>query len=98
MVNGEAHLAFWCAIEAGKTYTVEPLSGFPVIRDLIVDTGQAYDRFVGSELRMKTYAPITEIKNLEPTLWWGPEETGMMAKGLCTEETATASTANWPAI
>lgn len=79
-VNGVPHLACWCAIEAGKIYTVEPLAGFPVIRDLIVDTNQAYERFVGSELQMKTYQPLTELKNLEPSLWWGASENGMAAK------------------
>lgn len=70
MVNGTAKLACWAKIEAGKKYKIEPLTGFPVIKDLVVDYKKAYNRFVDSECQIKTYEPMTDIAPMDPKIFW----------------------------
>lgn len=71
MVDGIPKLACWARVNPGESHTVEPLSGFPVVRDLVVDNANAYDRFVQADLSIKTYQPMTEVKELDPDVWWG---------------------------
>lgn len=74
LVNNEPHLACWARVEAGKTYQLDPLPGFPVIKDLIVDNERAYKRFLDSSVSTKTKAPIElpmSYTNTEsPDIWW----------------------------
>ena len=40
MINGQAKHACMTTVEPGDEITVEPLKGYPVIRDLVVDFGR----------------------------------------------------------
>ena len=74
MVDGTPKLACWARVEPGETYTIEPLAGFEVIRDLVVDNSKAYDRFVQSDLSIRTYKPLTGVKDLAPEVYWGADD------------------------
>ncbi|MDR1185545.1 MAG: 4Fe-4S dicluster domain-containing protein [Coriobacteriales bacterium] len=71
-VDGMPRLACWSRVDTGKTYRVEPLPGFPVIKDLVIDRKRTYERFVGTDASIKTYEPIINPKALDGDLWWGP--------------------------
>jgi succinate dehydrogenase/fumarate reductase iron-sulfur protein len=87
MVDSFPKLACWARIEPGGSYDIEPLNGFPVIKDLVVKREMALERFVKSDLSVKTYKPLTEIRPLDPSIWWGTSEDGMTQKdfGRCRE-------------
>ncbi|MBC5585086.1 4Fe-4S dicluster domain-containing protein [Eggerthella sp. NSJ-70] len=70
-VDGVPKLACWARVEPGKSYRVEPLAGFPIVKDLMVDNARAYDRFVQSDLSIKTYRPMDEVRALDADVWWG---------------------------
>ena len=71
MINGEPRLACMTAIEDGDTVLLEPLAGFPVIRDLIVDNEKAKRRFVQASVNLKTSSPDKICKPIEPAeKWW----------------------------
>ncbi len=40
MINGQAKHACMAVVTAGDKITLEPLAGFPIIRDLVVDAGR----------------------------------------------------------
>lgn len=63
MVDGEACLA--CQKVLTGEHTIEPLAGFPVIRDLVVDRSAAYQRFVGANSSIKTMGPKDVLKPME---------------------------------
>lgn len=69
-VDGTPRLACFAPLSADKEHTLEPLHGFPVIRDLVVDRGKAYARFLDSGAAIKTIDPIVKPKDIEPKLWW----------------------------
>ena len=52
MVNGKPAMACFTPIKEGRDITVEPLRGFPVERDLIVDKSKMHDRISAIERRI----------------------------------------------
>lgn len=73
MIDGKAGLACWTCLEPGE-HTFEPLKGFPVIRDLKVDTSAVYERYVQTDVANKTVEPIAEVKDIEYDLYWNTLE------------------------
>lgn len=70
MVDGVPRLACWTKAEKGKTYTVEPLRGFPVIKDLVVDKSAVYQKYVDANVAIQSAKPITKLDAFEPGLYW----------------------------
>ena len=60
MLDGEAVLACYKTLKPGVYHTIEPLKGFPVIRDMLVDRSQMRRRLDASDLSMNT------LKSLKP--------------------------------
>lgn len=54
MVNGKPAMACFTPIENGQDITVEPLRGYPVERDLIVDKTEMQDRISKLERRVRS--------------------------------------------
>lgn len=69
MIDGKAGLACWTPLTPG-THTFEPLTGFPVIRDLVVDRERAYQKILKVAPQTLTVDPIVEVKNIDRTLYW----------------------------
>lgn len=67
MVDGNPSLACTTAL-TGK-HTFEPLAGFPVVRDLIVDKKKAYARFLDSSHTIKTLGPKEVLKPIDGETW-----------------------------
>ncbi len=69
VIDGIPGLACWTTLEPG-THTFEPLTGFPVIKDLVVDRSAIKERFTDTEPYNKTVNPISEIKDIDYDLYW----------------------------
>lgn len=82
MVNGAAKLACMTQVNDGDEILLEPLSGFPVIRDLIVDNDRAHQRFVQASVNLKTSSPDAVCKPIDPPEKWWDE---LAAHNLCRE-------------
>lgn len=90
MIDGTAGLACWTTLEPGS-HTFEPLAGFPVVRDLKVDKGAVYERYVDTDLANKTVNPITEIKDIDYDLYWNTlERMNMCRECMCCYADCTA--------
>lgn len=63
MVDSEPKLA--CLYELTGNHTFAPLTGFPVIRDLVVDKQEAYAKFVQSNHTIKTLGPTDVLKPID---------------------------------
>jgi succinate dehydrogenase/fumarate reductase iron-sulfur protein len=74
MLDGEAVVACYTPIHEDKDLTIEPLKGFPVIRDVVVDKNKAKDKIRLIEVRQ----PIKSI-SAEDVL--SPKDPAMSAKG-----------------
>lgn len=71
MINGEARLACMTEVKDGDTVLLEPMPGFPVLRDLIVDTERAQRRFVQADVQLKTSSPDKVCQPINPPeKWW----------------------------
>lgn len=70
LIDGQAKLACETGVKNGGTVTLEPLSGFPVIRDLIVDTNKAYEQIVRSAVNIKTSSPDKVLQRVENSAEW----------------------------
>lgn len=70
MVNGRPQLACWTRIESGGTYTVEPLAGLPVIRDLVVDKTVNYDKFVETDVAVQSSTPMDTVADIDYDFYW----------------------------
>ncbi|NTU88342.1 MAG: hypothetical protein HGA54_00305 [Actinobacteria bacterium] len=82
-VDGKAGLACWTPIEPGE-HTFEPLAGFPVIRDLVVDKSDAYDKLVSVDVSIKTSSPMTTAKAIDFDLYWNTlERLNMCRECMC---------------
>lgn len=68
-IDGKPGLACWTQIEPGK-HTFEPLNGFPVIKDLVVDRSKARQRFVDANTSIQTVDPIVKLPDIEYDLYW----------------------------
>lgn len=68
MVNGKPAMACFTPIEKGQDLTVEPLRGFPIERDLIVDRTEMQDRISNIEVRVKSkpIEPKDLLKDYDP--------------------------------
>lgn len=69
MIDGVPSLSCVTPLTPG-IHTFEPLKGFPVTRDLIVEHGHTYERFVASILENQTVEPIRTLKNFDHTFYW----------------------------
>jgi len=69
MFDSVPRLACWAPLSG--SHTIEPLNGFPVVKDLVVDTGRAHVRFVQADAAIKTLEPISKLKDIDGKLWWG---------------------------
>lgn len=69
MIDGTPCLACATPLLPGK-HAFEPLRGFPVIRDLIVETDRAYTRFVDSVMENQTVEPIKTLCNYDYDFYW----------------------------
>lgn len=69
MIDGEPGLACWTPLKPGK-HTFEPLAGFPVIKDLLVDRDKARQRFVDVNTSIQTVDPIVNLPDIDYTLYW----------------------------
>ncbi|MDR0513975.1 MAG: 4Fe-4S dicluster domain-containing protein [Coriobacteriaceae bacterium] len=67
MIDGQPRLA--CLFPLSGSHTLEPLFGFPVVRDLVVDKGEAYARFVNSNHSIKTLGPKQVLKPIPFKHW-----------------------------
>ncbi len=70
MVNGRPQLACWSKVEKGESYTLEPLAGMPVIRDLVVNKQANYQKFVDADVAVQAVNPITEVINIDYDLFF----------------------------
>jgi succinate dehydrogenase/fumarate reductase iron-sulfur protein len=90
MIDGKPGLACWTVLEPGE-HTFEPLTGLPIIRDLKVDQGALYDRFVDVDLENKTVNPIEKIKDIDYELYWNTlERMNMCRECMCCYATCSA--------
>jgi len=80
MINGEPALACWTTLQPGEV-TFEPLKGFPVIKDLVVDHAFLTTKLTESHLAVETNEEITRIPNIDYKLW---KET-LLKLNLCKE-------------
>ena len=67
MVDGVACLA--CEKEVTGEHTVEPLDGFPVVRDLIVDKAQGYARFLQAGTAIRTLKADGVLQPIDGDKW-----------------------------
>ncbi len=67
MIDGVPKLA--CLFPLTGSHTFEPLNGFPVIRDLVVNKKEAYAKFVGSNHSVKILEPEGALQPLEYDFW-----------------------------
>jgi len=65
MINGKPALACVAPVGAEDSYTVEPLSGHPVIRDLVVDKSALHGR-LGKAYKRIRYPQLTQADVLAP--------------------------------
>lgn len=68
-IDGVPRLACWTPLEPGE-HTFEPLAGFPVIKDLVVDKSAARQRFIDVDNSIKTVDPIVELPDIDYDLYW----------------------------
>jgi succinate dehydrogenase/fumarate reductase iron-sulfur protein len=68
-IDGQPALACWTKLDPGE-HTFEPLAGFPVLKDLVVDRSKARQRFVSVNTSVQTVDPIITIPDLDYDLYW----------------------------
>ncbi|WP_139652005.1 succinate dehydrogenase/fumarate reductase iron-sulfur subunit [Raoultibacter phocaeensis] len=73
MIDGKAGLACWTPLTPGE-HTFEPLAGFPVIKDLVVDRSRAYQKIIKVTPETLTVNPIKELQPIEHDLYWNTLE------------------------
>ncbi len=87
MVNGEPVLACFSVIEEGESITVEPLTGFPVIRDLVVDRSSLEEALMeaNAEVQTENEIDIDALPEYEYEEWWQDFHRKNMCRecGLC---------------
>ncbi len=69
VIDGIARLACYTKLKPGK-HTFEPLKGFPVIRDLMIDRKPQMQKFVESQVHKKTLNPVTKSEDIDYNLYW----------------------------
>lgn len=73
VIDGVARLACYTKLSPGE-HTFEPLHGFPVIRDLMVDKNSAMQKFVETHVAKKTLNPVTKSEDIDYDLYWNTLE------------------------
>jgi succinate dehydrogenase/fumarate reductase iron-sulfur protein len=79
MLDGMPCLACYAPLEPGE-HTIEPLSGFPVIKDLIVDKEFAMHRVTMSLPSTKTTREEVGLPSIEYDLYWNTLERLQMCR------------------
>ncbi len=69
LIDGKPGLACWTPLEPGE-HTFEPLPGFPVIKDLVVDRSKARQQFVNVDTTIHTVDPIVTLPDIDYELYW----------------------------
>ncbi len=86
LIDGEPKLACWTALTPGE-HRFEPLSSFPVIKDLVVDRERAYSQFVNANAAIQTINSLTELKPIDYDLYWNTlERINMCRECMCCYE------------
>ena len=67
-IDGKPGLARWTPLEPGE-HTFEPLPGFPIYKDLLVDKTKARKQFVNIDSSIKTVDPIVNLKDIDFELY-----------------------------
>lgn len=89
LVDGVPTVACLKSVAPGE-HTFEPLPGFPVVRDLIVDKDAAYQRMMGVDATIHTTEPITGFKPIEHNLYWNTlARLNMCRECMCCEAAIT---------
>lgn len=70
MIDGEPGLACWTPLDPSVSHTFEPLEGFPVIKDLVVNKDKARQRFAMANTEVQTVDPIVTMQNIDHDLYW----------------------------
>lgn len=87
MLDGKPVLACYTPLEEGGDYTVEPLKGFPVIRDLVVDRSALSDALAGAvaELSLDSQVKLDALPELDYEFWYEDLDRKNMCRecGLC---------------
>ncbi|HPS41642.1 MAG TPA: 2Fe-2S iron-sulfur cluster-binding protein [Anaerolineaceae bacterium] len=73
MVDGKPFLACEKALDTGE-YTLEPLVGFPVIKDLVVDHAHIMEKMTATGLAVESMQPIQKLGNIPYDLYWNTLE------------------------
>lgn len=68
-IDGKPSLACWTPLGPGK-HSFEPLTGFPVLKDLLVDRSKARQRFIDVNTSIQTVDPIVTLPDIDYTLYW----------------------------
>ncbi len=71
VINGAPQLACNTRVEAGQTYTLDPLPGFPIVKDLVIDTTRTLKKFSETKMTVKTQTGLHRPLPQEAGLWWG---------------------------
>ena len=83
LIDGKPSLACWTRMTPGE-HTFEPLPGFPVIRDLVVDRSKALRRIVDANLQIQTVDPIVNLPTIDYDLYWNTlERLNMCRECMC---------------
>lgn len=69
LIDGKPGLACVTPLMPGE-HTLEPLRGFPVLRDLMVDTSKGYDQFVDSKMENQTVEEIAWYQPFDYDFYW----------------------------
>jgi succinate dehydrogenase/fumarate reductase iron-sulfur protein len=73
MIDGKPFLACEKALTAGE-HTFEPLKGFPVIKDLVVDHSHIMEKVVATGLAPQVLETPTKLENIPYDLYWNTLE------------------------
>ena len=82
LIDGTPRLACVTKLEPGE-HTFEPLTGFPVIRDLVVDRSSAYQQFTASRAANLTVDRITKVGDMDYDLYMDVLEPLNLCKECC---------------
>ncbi len=73
LIDGRPFLSCSKALDPGE-HTFEPLKGFPVIKDLIVDHAHIMEKMYATKLSVQSVEPITTICDIPYDLYWNTLE------------------------
>lgn len=71
-LNGTPCLACYTPLEQGVEYTIEPLKGFPVIRDYVVDKSALADALADAtaELTLDSPVDLSDLPHIDYEFWY----------------------------